>query len=300
MAIPAHIANKKTKIVCTMGPATEDDAVLRELIRNGMNVARFNFSHGSHDYHRKNIERVRQIAAEEGANVAILLDTKGPEVRTGLLVDHNKVTLEEGSEIVLTTNTVPGSAECISVSYEGLPNDVKKGSTILMDDGLIELEVLSVSGTDIRCRIKNGGELGERKGINVPGVNIGLPSVTEQDEADIRFGCELGIDAIAASFIRDGGAVEEIRDICADMDKQDVQIFSKIECTLAVENYVEIIAHSDGIMVARGDLGVEIPEEQVPHVQKMIIRRCNKTYTPVITATQMLDSMIRNPRPTRA
>ena len=294
------LEKKKTKIVCTMGPATEDDDTLRELIRNGMNVARFNFSHGSHDYHRKNIERVRRIARELGTSVAILLDTKGPEIRTGLLVDHQPVELVEGNTIVLTSNVVPGSAECVSISYEGLPQEVTPGTTILIDDGLIELEVTEADGPNIYCKIMNGGTLKETKGVNVPNIKLGLPSVTEQDEADIRFGCELGIDAIAASFVRDVDAIEEIRRITEDMDSHDVLIFSKIECAMAVQNYRQIIAASDGIMVARGDLGVEIPEEKVPYAQKTIISRCNDTYKPVIVATQMLDSMMRNPRPTRA
>ena len=300
MADTLTSALKRTKIVCTMGPATDDDDVLRQLIQNGMNVARFNFSHGSYDYHRNNIERVRNISRELGAYVAIMLDTKGPEIRTGELVDHQKVTLETGGTIVLTTEPVVGTAERVSITYQDLPKDVEAGSTILMDDGLIGLEVERVEGTDIYCKIQNGGALGERKGINVPGTNIGLPSVTEQDEKDIRFGCEMGIDAIAASFIRDAAGVKEIRAICEEMNSADVLIFSKIECAFAVDNYKEIIDESDGIMVARGDLGVEIPEEQVPQIQKMLIRRCNRTYKPVITATQMLDSMIRNPRPTRA
>ncbi|MEE1157894.1 MAG: pyruvate kinase [Atopobiaceae bacterium] len=300
MATAQELFNKRTKIICTMGPATDDDNVLRQLMENGMNVARFNFSHGSHEYHRNNIERVRRIAAEVGTTVAIMLDTKGPEIRTGLLEDHQKVTLEEGKQFVLTTEDVIGTVDRVSVTYKDMPNDVAPGSTILVDDGLIGLEVEKVEGTEIVCKIMNGGVLSERKGINIPGANIGLPSVTEQDIADIKLGCQLGIDAIAASFIRDGAAVDEIRNLCAEMDQSDILIFSKIECSLAVQNYKEIIDHSDGIMVARGDLGVEIPEEQVPYVQKQIINRCNKTYKSVITATQMLDSMIRNPRPTRA
>ncbi len=294
------IMAKRTKIVCTMGPATEDDNVLRDLMRNGMNVARFNFSHGSHEYHGKNIERVRRIADELGLTVAILLDTKGPEIRTGELADHKPVTLVTGSRIVLTTNNVIGSDECVSVNYAGLTNDVGPGDHILVDDGLIDLKVLHVEGTDIHCDVVNGGELKERKGVNVPGVDVSLPSVTEQDRADIEFGCKLGIDAIAASFIRNAEAVEEIRSICAENGGDDILIFSKVECALAVENYQSIALASDGIMVARGDLGVEIPEEQVPHAQKMMIRFCNDNYKPVITATQMLDSMIHNPRPTRA
>ena len=300
MAEFLDISTKRTKIVCTMGPATEDDDTLRALMQNGMNVARFNFSHGSHDYHRKNIERVRRIAKELGITVGILLDTKGPEIRTGLLVDHKPVELVEGNRIVLTSNTVPGSAECVSVSYDGLPQDVEPGSMILVDDGLIALEVLRVERTDIHCQIVNGGMLGERKGVNVPGVEVRLPSITDQDRADIEFGCELDIDAIAASFVRNADAVHEIRDICRNANMEDVLIFSKIECSLAIDNFESIAMASDGIMVARGDLGVEIPEEQVPHEQKRMIRFCNENYKPVITATQMLDSMIHNPRPTRA
>lgn len=300
MANFLDIMNKRTKIVCTMGPATEDDNVLSALIQNGMNVARFNFSHGSHEYHRKNIERVRRIAKALHTTVAILLDTKGPEIRTGTLVDHKPVMLVPGERIVLTTNVVPGSAEMVTVTYRDLPKDVEPGTVILVADGLISLKVLHVEGTDIHCEIVDGGELGERKGINVPGVAVNLPSVTEQDIADIRFGCAMGIDAIAASFVRNAEAVNEIRQICIEEQAEDVLIFSKIECSLAVENAESIAMASDGIMVARGDLGVEIPVEQIPHVQKTLIRFCNENYKPVITATQMLDSMIHNPRPTRA
>ncbi|KXB63265.1 MULTISPECIES: pyruvate kinase [Olsenella] len=292
---------KRTKIVCTMGPATESDEVLTELIKNGMNVARFNFSHGSHDYHRNNIERVRRISSELSIPVAIMLDTKGPEIRTGLLKDGQKVTLNTGDDIIVTTDTsIEGTAERFSLDYAELPHEVEKGSTILIDDGLIGLEVDHVVGEDMYCKVTNGGELGEHKGVNVPNVEVGLPSVTEQDRADIMFGCELGIDAIAASFIRNAGAVEEIRQICAESGMRNVYIFPKIESAMGVKNFDEILAVSDGIMVARGDLGVEIPAAQVPHIQKTIIQKCNDAYKPVITATQMLDSMIRNPRPTRA
>ena len=294
------MVNKRTKIVCTMGPATEDDDVLRKLIESGMNVARFNFSHGSHDYHRNNIDRVRRISKELGTYVAIMLDTKGPEIRTGLLKDHEKVTLTTGQDVVITTDEVEGTSERFSLDYKNLPNEVTKGSIILIDDGLLGFEVDHVEGNDIHCTCTNGGELGERKGVNVPNVEVGLPSVTEQDRADIMFGCELGIDAIAASFIRNGAAVDEIRHICREMGESNVLIFPKIESAMGVRNFDEILEHSDGIMVARGDLGVEIPAEQVPHVQKTIIHKCNDSYKPVITATQMLDSMIRNPRPTRA
>lgn len=295
------MADKKTKIVCTMGPSTEDENVLREMIKAGMNVARFNFSHGSHEYHRAGVERVRRIADEVGVPVAILLDTKGPEVRTGELENHQKVTLNTGDHVIVTTDDgVVGTAERFSLDYKNLPNEVEKGSVILIDDGLIGLEVDHVEGTDMHCVVTNGGELGEKKGVNVPNVEIGLPSVTEQDRADIMFGCELGIDAIAASFIRNADAVQEIRNICASMGVDHIAIFPKIESALGVKNFDEILHVSEGIMVARGDLGVEIPAAQVPHVQKEIIRKCKQHYKPVITATQMLDSMIRNPRPTRA
>ena len=284
--------SKKTKIVCTMGPATEDEEVLRQLILHGMNVARFNFSHGSHQYHRSMIEKVRRLSSELGIPVAILLDTKGPEIRTGLL--------EDGKKVAVKTEDFHGTAEHISLDYLNLPSEVEKGSIILIDDGLIGLEVDHVEGQDMYCVVTNGGEIGEKKGVNVPNVNVGLPSVTAQDRADIMFGCELGIDAIAASFIRDAKAVEEIRNICIEMGAPNVMIFPKIESALGVQNFDEILHVSDGIMVARGDLGVEVPAAQVPHIQKTIIKKCAEHYKPVITATQMLDSMQRNPRPTRA
>lgn len=287
-----------------MGPSTEDENVLRELIKAGMNVARFNFSHGSHEYHRAGVERVRRVSEELGMPVAILLDTKGPEVRTGLLEDGKKITVSTGDEIVVTAQPTDesfhGNAGHISLDYLNLPSEVEKGSIILIDDGLVGLEVQSVDGNDMHCVVTNGGEIGERKGVNVPNVNIGLPAVTEQDRADIMFGCELGIDAIAASFIRDAVAVREIREICAQMGAERVSVYPKIECALGVTNFDEILEASSGIMVARGDLGVEVPAHEVPHLQKEMIRKCNAAYKPVITATQMLDSMIRNPRPTRA
>lgn len=291
---------KRTKIVCTMGPATEDENVLRQLVSAGMNVARFNFSHGSHEYHKAGIERVRKVSKELGIPVAILLDTKGPEIRTGMLEGGQKVQLNTGDHVVVTTDECTGNASRFSLDYTNLPNEVEKGSIILIDDGLIGLTVESVEGNDMHCVVNNGGELGERKGVNVPNVNVGLPAVTEQDKKDIIFGCEMGIDAIAASFIRDAAGVEEIRTLCKEHGRDNVSIYPKIECALGVANFDEILSVSSGIMVARGDLGVEIPAEKVPHIQKTIIHKCNEVYKPVITATQMLDSMIRNPRPTRA
>lgn len=293
--------SKKTKIVCTMGPATESEDVLRQLIKAGMNVARFNFSHGSHDYHRAGVARVRKVSAELGIPVAILLDTKGPEVRTGVLENGEKVHFETGDKTIITTDDgVVGNHERFSLDFKNLPNEVKPGDRILIDDGLLEFNVDKIEGTDIYCTLGNAGDLGEHKGVNIPGVDISLPAVTERDREDIIFGCELGIDAIAASFIRDGKGVEEIRQICHEHGRDNVSIYPKIECALGIENFDDILAHSSGVMVARGDLGIEIPPEKVPHAQKQMIRKCNAAYKPVITATQMLDSMIRNPRPTRA
>ena len=283
-----------------MGPATENEDVLRELILNGMNVARFNFSHGSHEYHRAGIERVRKVSKELGIPVAILLDTKGPEIRTGNLEGGKSVTLKTGDKVVVTTDDIEGTAKRFSLDYKDLPHEAMPGSKILIDDGLIGLEVESVTGNDIHCIITNGGELGEHKGVNVPNIKVGLPAITEQDIKDIIFGCEMGVDAIAASFIREAYGVREIREVCRRNGGSRISIYSKIESAHGVENFDEILAESSGIMVARGDLGVEVPAEKVPHIQKEIISKCNHVYKPVITATQMLDSMIRNPRPTRA
>ena len=295
---------KRTKIVCTMGPACDDENILREMIKGGMNVARFNFSHGSYEEHHGRMQRVKDLAKEMGVTIGILLDTKGPEVRTGLLKDHKKVTLVTGEKVVVTaqptTEDFLGTAEHFSLDFLNLPNEIQPGSRILLCDGLIGLTVESVDGQDIHCVVENGGELGERKGVNVPNVNISLPAITERDKQDILFGLSEGIDFIAASFIRDGAGVEEIRQLCRENGGEHVTIFPKIECALAVDNFDEILEHADGIMVARGDLGVEIEPQLVPHIQKDIIRKCNAAYKPVITATQMLDSMERNPRPTRA
>ncbi|MBE6468678.1 MAG: pyruvate kinase [Coriobacteriaceae bacterium] len=295
---------KRTKIVCTMGPACDDENILREMMKAGMNVARFNFSHGSYEEHKVRIERVRRIANELDLAIGILLDTKGPEVRTGLLKDHKKVEVHTGGKIIVTAQPTSedfaGTAEHISLDYLALPSEVVPGSRILIDDGLVGLEVESVDGADIHCVVLNNGLIGERKGVNMPNVNISLPAITERDRQDILFGLTQNIDYIAASFIRDGAAVEEIRDLCRANGGEHVTIFPKIECALGVDNFDDILEHSDGIMVARGDLGIEIAPELVPHIQKRIIKKCNDAYKPVITATQMLDSMQHNPRPTRA
>ena len=294
------MAVKKTKIVCTMGPACADEETLRKLIENGMNVARFNFSHGTHESQKAMMDRVRKVAAEVGVPVAIMLDTKGPEVRTGIIEGGGKVMIETDSEVIVAADDEPTTATRITLDYKNLSNEVEPGATILIDDGLIELSVIAVENGEIRCHVENGGELGEHKGVNIPGVEVGLPSVTDRDREDIIFGCEQGIDAIAASFIRNAGAVQEIRSILAAHGAENVKVFPKIESVLGVANFDEILEASDGIMVARGDLGVEVPPAQVPHLQKMIISKCNDAYKIVITATQMLNSMIENPRPTRA
>ncbi|MEW9033825.1 MAG: pyruvate kinase, partial [Planifilum fimeticola] len=289
---------RKTKIVCTIGPASEELSVLKRLMEAGMNVARLNFSHGSHEEHARRIERIRRAAEETGKTVAILLDTKGPEIRTGDLRD-GEVELKEGETFILTAEPVEGDASRVSVSYAGLPEDVHPGSTILIDDGLIKLTVVEVRGKEIVCRVVNSGLLKNRKGVNVPGVRIQLPGITSKDAEDILFGLERGIDFIAASFVRKKEDVLEIRKLLEDRGA-DIPIIAKIENQEGLDNLDSILEVADGLMVARGDLGVEIPAEEVPLVQKRMIRKCNLLGKPVITATQMLDSMQRNPRPTRA
>ena len=290
---------KKTKIVCTMGPNTDTREIMKELALNGMDVARFNFSHGDHAEHKHRLEILESVREELGIPIASLLDTKGPEIRTGKLKDGKKVTLKEGDLYTLTTEEIVGDETRGYINYAGLAEDVKPGDRILIDDGLIELHVREVNGTDIVCRIENGGELGEKKGVNVPGVRVKLPALTDKDKEDIRFGVDAGFDFVAASFVRNADAIREIREIL-DEKGSAMQIIAKIENEEGIENIDSIIEASDGIMVARGDMGVEIPAEKVPHIQKMIIRKCNLACKVVITATQMLDSMIRNPRPTRA
>ena len=291
---------RSTKIICTMGPNTDRKTVMKSLVKNGMNVARFNFSHGDHEEQRERMNLLKNVREELDRPVAILLDTKGPEIRTGLLEGGKKVTLREGSEFILYTEEMTGNETGCCVTYPGLAKDVKPGDRILIDDGLIELKVKQIKSGNMVCHVENGGELGERKGVNVPNVKVKLPAVTEKDIDDILFGIQQDIDFIAASFIRSAKGVKEIRKILKENHAEHISIIAKIENAEGVENIDEIIEASDGIMVARGDLGVEIPAQEVPHIQKMIIKKCNERYVPVITATQMLDSMIRNPRPTRA
>ncbi|WP_151735481.1 pyruvate kinase [Paenibacillus tengchongensis] len=290
---------RKSKIVCTIGPASESLENIKKLILAGMNVARLNFSHGDYEEHGGRIKTIRQASKELGKTVAILLDTKGPEIRTGKL-EVEPIELVQDEFLTLTTEEILGDQNRISVTYADLPNDVQVGSTILIDDGLIGLTVVDIQGTEIKTRIVNGGTIKSKKGVNVPGVAISLPGITEKDTNDIIFGIEQDIDFIAASFVRKASDVLEIRSLLEKHNASHIQIISKIENQQGVDNLDEILAASDGLMVARGDLGVEIPAEDVPLVQKMMIRKCNVAGKPVITATQMLDSMQRNPRPTRA
>lgn len=290
---------RKTKIVCTIGPSSESLENIKKLIMAGMNVSRLNFSHGDFEEHGNRIKTIRQASAELGKSIAILLDTKGPEIRTGKLKEE-PIELVQDEFLTLTTEEILGDKERISITYKELPGDVEVGSTILIDDGLIGLTVVEIQGTEIKCRIVNGGTIKSKKGVNVPGVNISLPGITEKDASDIKFGIEQGIDFIAASFVRKASDVLEIRQLLEKHNATHIQIISKIENQQGVDNLDEILEVSDGLMVARGDLGVEIPAEDVPLVQKRMIEKCNRVGKPVITATQMLDSMQRNPRPTRA
>ncbi|MBA4698933.1 MAG: pyruvate kinase [Ruminococcus sp.] len=291
---------KKTKVVCTMGPNTNNRELMRKLIQNGMDVARFNFSHGDHQEHKSRMDMLKQLREEERVNTAILLDTKGPEIRTGLLADGKKVTLETGSTFTLTIDDIVGNEQKVSITYTGLVDDVDKGKIILIDDGLIGLKVMSKTDRDIICIVVNGGELGERKGVNVPNVPVRLPAITSKDKEDIKFGVEQDVDFIAASFVRNAECVLEIKAYLKELNAPYIPIIAKVENAEGIQNIDEIIRAADGIMVARGDLGVEIPAEEVPYLQKMMIQKCNNNFKTVITATQMLDSMIRNPRPTRA
>lgn len=292
---------RKTKIVCTIGPASESVEKLCQLMEAGMNVARLNFSHGDYEEHGRRIRNIREAEKLTNKTVAILLDTKGPEIRTHNMED-GAIELKTGREIIISMEEVLGTPEKISVTYEGLVDDVHVGSKILLDDGLIALEVIEIDRhkREIRAKIFNGGILKNKKGVNVPGVSVNLPGLTEKDAEDIKFGIEQGVDFIAASFVRRASDVLEIRNFLEKNGGEDIHIIPKIENREGVENIDEILEISDGLMVARGDLGVEIPAEEVPLVQKYLIKKCNLLGKPVITATQMLDSMQRNPRPTRA
>lgn len=292
---------RKTKIVCTIGPASESEEMLEKLMLAGMNVARLNFSHGSHEEHKGRIDTIRKVSAKLNKNIGILLDTKGPEIRTNNM-KNGLIELTKGSEVTVKTTEVEGTPEAFSVTYEKLAEDLEVGSTILLDDGLIELTVKSIDVTkgEVVCHVENTGELKNKKGVNLPGVKVNLPGITEKDASDIRFGIEQNVDFIAASFVRRPSDVLDIRGILEEKENNTIKVIPKIENEEGIENIDEILQVSDGLMVARGDMGVEILPEAVPMVQKQLIKKCNKLGKPVITATQMLDSMQRNPRCTRA
>lgn len=290
---------RKTKIICTLGPAVDNEDMIRALIRTGMNAARFNFSHGSHEEHLNRLNLLKSVRDSMGRPVAAILDTKGPEIRIRSF-ETKSISLEAGDSFTLTTREVQGNGSLVSVTYPELHKEVSVGQEILIDDGLVALKVEEINGQDIRCVVENGGALSANKSINIPGVHIHLPALTEKDVSDIRFGVENDFDFIAASFVRRAADVQAVREVLDRFGGQEVRIIAKIENQEGVDNIDEILEAADGIMVARGDLGVEIPAAKVPILQKQIIRKGLQAGKPVITATQMLDSMMRNPRPTRA
>ena len=290
---------RKTKIICTLGPATDDEEVLRQLMLNGMAVARMNMSHGQHSDHKRRADMIKKLRAELNIPVALLLDTKGPEIRTGRF-KNSKVNLETGQTFTLTTEDIEGDETRCSITFKDLPKDVQRGSRILIDDGLIEMKVTDVTKTDIVCHVVNGGTVATHKGINVPGVALSLPFISEQDKADIAFGVAQDFDFVAASFTRSAEDIIQLRGELEKNNCNNIRIVAKIENSEGVENIDEIIRVSDGIMIARGDLGVEIPMEEIPIIQKKLIAKAYSAGKQVITATQMLDSMMKNPRPTRA
>lgn len=290
---------RKTKIICTLGPAVDNEDMIRALIRTGMNAARFNFSHGSHEEHLNRLNLLKSVRDSMGRPVASILDTKGPEIRIRSF-ETKSISLEAGDLFTLTTREVQGNVNLVSVTYPELHKEVSAGQEILIDDGLVALKVEEIDGQDIRCAVENGGTLSANKSINIPGVHIHLPALTEKDVSDIQFGVENDFDFIAASFVRRAADVQAVREVLDRFGGQEIRIIAKIENQEGVDNIDEILEAADGIMVARGDLGVEIPAAKVPILQKQIIRKGLQAGKPVITATQMLDSMMRNPRPTRA
>lgn len=290
---------RRTKIVCTLGPATNDVEIMKQLIRNGLDAARINFSHGTYETHSDTIAKLKQAREELGAPIPLILDTKGPEIRVKNFTEE-KVYLEQGASFTLTTRDVDGDKNIAAVTYDKLPRDLQKGSRVLIDDGLIELRVEGTTDTDVLCTVINGGVVKSHKGVNLPGIDVNLPSLTEKDVEDLKFGVANGFDIVAASFIRSAADVVKIRQVLEENGGGHIHIISKIENQQGVDNIDEILEVSDGIMVARGDLGVEIPPEEVPLVQKKLIYKANRIGKPVITATQMLESMVNSPRPTRA
>lgn len=291
---------RKTKIVCTIGPATDDDKVLREMMLAGMNVARFNFSHGDYEIHKRRFEQVVRLRDELGIPVATMLDTRGPEIRLGKFVDDKPVEIFDGDTFTLTTEDIPCTAERASITFKGLPADVSVGTRILINDGVIELKAEKITASDIVCKVISGGTLSNNKGVNVPGVELSMPYLSERDMNDLEFGSKMGYDFIAASFVRSSADINYLKKFTKSLGWGTPRIIAKIENMDGVNNIDEIIEAADGIMVARGDMGVEIPFEQIPAIQKEIIEKGYLAGKQVITATQMLESMITNPRPTRA
>lgn len=290
---------KKTKIVCTIGPASRDADTMREMLEAGMNVARLNFSHGTHEEHRKTIETFRRVRDEQDRPAAILLDTKGPEIRLGDFENGSEI-LEEGDEFTLTSEECPGTKERVSTTYKALPSQVSLGTSILIDDGRVRLRVAGTTEEEVRCIVVNGGKVSNRKGVNIPNQSLDLEYISEADRQDILFGIEMDVDYVAASFVRSGADVKVLRSLLNENGGDRIKIISKIENTEGIENFKEILALSDGIMIARGDMGVEVDFEKLPGIQKKFIKECCKAGKTVITATQMLESMTHSPAPTRA
>ena len=298
-ASTGHANQRRAKIICTVGPASNSDTILRDLLRLGMDVARLNFSHGTHEDHSRNIARIRKAAKKEGRTVCILQDLQGPKIRTGRLKSHEPVSLKTGSTVTITPRDVLGTPTLIATTFQGLAWEVTAGARILLSDGLIELRVRGVRGEDVECEVVNGGLLAEHQGINLPGVALTIPALTDKDRKDLEFGLKHDVDMIAISFVRSGSDVREVKQLIADR-RADVPVIAKLEKPQALEQLEEIFEAADGVMVARGDLGVEMLPEEVPVIQKHVIRRAAEWRKPVIIATQMLESMIENPRPTRA
>lgn len=292
-------SGRRAKIVCTVGPASHSEAMLRDLMQRGMDVARLNFSHGTHEEHGRVIDRLRRTAHKEHRSICILQDLQGPKIRTGPLKGHAGVTLKSGSRVTITPREIEGTSSLISTTFQGLARDVQPGARILLSDGLIELRVVRVRGRDVECEVVNGGQLGEHQGINLPGVAVSIPALTDKDRADLEFGLKQGVDLIGVSFVRSAADIHAVKKVIADQGSE-VPVIAKLEKPQAIDRLEEILEATDGVMVARGDLGVELPPEKVPVIQKHVIRRAAEWRKPVIIATQMLESMVENPRPTRA
>lgn len=299
LVVPGSLPMRRAKIICTIGPSCNTEPQLRELMQLGMDVARLNFSHGSHEDHARHIQSLRRAAAEENRTICILQDLQGPKIRTGKLKGREPVALKAGAPVTITTRDVEGNGNVIATTFKGLPKEVSFGSRILLSDGRIELKVREVRGEDVECLVVNGGMLAEHQGINLPGAALSIPALTDKDRKDLQFGLQHDVDAVALSFVRSAADVRSVKEIIA-ANKRDVPVIAKLEKPQALEHLEQILEAADGVMVARGDLGVEMPPEKVPVIQKHVIRRAAEWRKPVIIATQMLESMIENPRPTRA